>query len=163
MSVGVIVPVFGTAPYLFETLESVLGQDPPPDDVIVVDDASPDPVTLDPLHAPRCRLVRRERRGGPGAARDSALALLTTELVACADADDVWLAGKLAAQLRALTRHPDVALCFGAAEIVGADGVPTGERWETLPSGELSPQLLAPLLFERNPIPTSSVVVRRQA
>ncbi|MDQ6806200.1 MAG: glycosyltransferase family 2 protein, partial [Actinomycetota bacterium] len=37
-----IVPVYGSAPYLFEALEGVLGQNPPPDDVIVVDDGSPD-------------------------------------------------------------------------------------------------------------------------
>ncbi|HWF51775.1 MAG TPA: glycosyltransferase family 2 protein [Solirubrobacteraceae bacterium] len=163
MSVGVIVPVYGAAPYLCEALESVLDQDPPPDEVIVVDDGSPEAVSLDPVHATECRLVRRERRGGPGAARDTALALLTTDLVACADADDLWLPGKLAAQLDALARHPEVALCFGTAEIVGPDGTPTGERWETLPTGVLTRDLLAPLLYERNPIPTSSVVVRRQA
>jgi glycosyltransferase involved in cell wall biosynthesis len=163
VSVGVIVPVYGTAPYLFQALESVLDQDPRPDEVIVVDDGSPTAVSLDPTHATECRLVRRERRGGPGAARDTALALLTTDLVACADADDLWLPGKLTAQLDALRRHPEVALCFGTAEIVGPDGTPTGERWETLPTGVLTPHLLAPLLYERNPIPTSSVIVRRQA
>jgi glycosyltransferase involved in cell wall biosynthesis len=159
----VIVPVYGSAPYLFEALESVLWQEPPPDQVIVVDDGSPEPIALDRLHAKVCRLVRRDRRGGPGVARDTALALLTTELVACADADDLWLPGKLAAQRRAFERHPEVGLCFGAAVIVGPDGTPTGERWEVLPTGVLPPQVLTPLLFERNPIPTSSVVVRRQA
>ncbi|HWF73591.1 MAG TPA: glycosyltransferase family 2 protein [Solirubrobacteraceae bacterium] len=163
MSVGVIVPVYGTAPYLYDALESVLSQEPPPEDVIVVDDGSPQPVTLDRRHARACQLVRRDRQGGPGLARDTALALLATELIACADADDVWLPGKLAAQRRALEHHPEVGLCFGAAVIVGPDGTPTGERWEMLPTGVLPPQVLAPLLFERNPIPTSSVVVRRQA
>jgi glycosyltransferase involved in cell wall biosynthesis len=163
VSVGVIVPVYGSAPYLYEALESVLRQDPPPEQVIVVDDGSPDPVTLDHLHARACRLVRRDRRGGPGVARDTALALLTTDLVACADADDLWLPGKLAAQRRALERHPEVGLCFGAALIVGPDGAPTGERWERFPTGVLPSHVLAPLLFERNPIPTSSVVARRQA
>jgi glycosyltransferase involved in cell wall biosynthesis len=163
VSVGVIVPVYGRPRYLREALDAVLGQEPPPDEVIVVDDASPDPVVLDPAHASLCRLVRRERRGGPGAARDTALALLATDLVACADADDVWLAGKLAAQLDALDRHPEVVLCFGAAVIVGPDGEPTGERWERLPSGILDPDFLAPVLFEHNPIPTSSVVARRHA
>jgi glycosyltransferase involved in cell wall biosynthesis len=155
----VIVPVYGRAPYLAEAIESVLSQDPAPDEVIVVDDGSPAPI------APhdRCRLVRREERGGPGAARDTALALLSTDLVACADADDVWHAGKLAAQLDALHRHPDAVLCFGSAIVAGPDGRPTGERWRTLPAGVLEPSFLAPLLYEHNPIPTSSVVARREA
>jgi glycosyltransferase involved in cell wall biosynthesis len=163
VSVGVIVPVYGGAQYLSEALDAVLEQEPPPDEVIVVDDGSPDPVALDRAHASACRLVRRERRGGPGAARDTALEELETDLVACADADDVWLPGKLAAQLRALERHQDVGVCFGAAVIVGPDGEPTGERWERLPSGVLTPDFLAPLLFVHNPIPTSSVVLRRSS
>ncbi|MEA2197497.1 MAG: hypothetical protein QOJ25_1548 [Solirubrobacteraceae bacterium] len=156
-------PVYGRAPYLSEALDAVLAQEPPPDEVIVVDDGSPQPVTLERAHAAASRLVRREQRGGPGPARDTALGLLGTDLVACADADDVWLAGKLAAQLDALQRHPEVGVVFGSAVIIGPDGEPTGEQWEALPSGVLSPDSLAPLLFEHNPIPTSSVVARREA
>jgi glycosyltransferase involved in cell wall biosynthesis len=163
VSVGVIVPVYGRPRYLREALDAVLGQEPRPDEVIVVDDASPEPVVLTREHAVACRLVRREERGGPGAARDTALELLQTGLVACADADDVWLAGKLSVQLDALNQHPEVALCFGAAEIVGPEGEPTGERWQTLPTGVLDADFLAPLLFEHNPIPTSSILARRHA
>jgi glycosyltransferase involved in cell wall biosynthesis len=163
VSVGVIVPVYGRPRYLVEALDAVLAQQPPPDEVIVVDDGSPDPVSLRPAHSSACRLVRRQRRGGPGAARDTALELLGTDLVALADADDVWCPGKLAAQLAAFERHPEVALCLGTAVIIGPDGEPTGERWETLPTGVLDPDSLAPLLFEHNPIPTSSVVARRRS
>lgn len=59
-AVGVIVPVHGWAPYLAETLDGVLGEDP--GCVIVVDDGSPSPLRLDPAHAGRCRLVRHEPR-----------------------------------------------------------------------------------------------------
>jgi GT2 family glycosyltransferase len=163
VSVGVIVPVYGRTQYLAEALDAVVRQDPSPDEVIVVDDCSPSPVQLKPRFASRCRLVRRDARGGPGAARDTALAMLETELVAFADDDDVWRAGKLAAQLGAFERHPEVALCFGAAEIAGVDGRATGERWQTLPVGVLRPDHLAPLLYEHNPIPTSSVLARRAA
>jgi hypothetical protein len=83
--------------------------------------------------------------------------------VACADADDVWLKDKLAVQLRALERERGAALCFGAAMIIGPDGEPTGERWRTFDPGPLTSSVLAPLLFEHNPIPTSSVLARRTA
>jgi glycosyltransferase involved in cell wall biosynthesis len=160
MRVGVIVPVHagtGSTPYLSEALEAVLSQEPAPAEVIVVDDGSPRPLTLRAQDAARCRLIRTEQRQGPGAARDAALKLLDTDLVACADADDVWCAGKLAAQLEALARDPEAALCYGTAEIVGADGTPTGERWATPPSLSLQS------LYEHNPIPTSSVIARRGA
>jgi glycosyltransferase involved in cell wall biosynthesis len=163
--VGVIVPVRGFAGYLAETLDCVLGQRPPPDRVVVVDDASPEPVALHPDHAPRCALVRRERCGGPAAARASGLRALGKDVgvIALCDADDAWVGGKLATQLAALERFPEAALCFGRAIVVGADGRPTGERWTQLAPGPHEGPALQALLYESNPIPTSSVVLRRGA
>ncbi|MEX2195830.1 MAG: glycosyltransferase family A protein [Thermoleophilaceae bacterium] len=161
MAVVAIVPVHGRSPYLEGALDALFGQDPAPDEVVVVDDGSPEPVSVP---EGRCRLVRRDERGGPAAARESGLAAAPdADLVAFADADDRWLPGKLAAQLDALGAHPDAALCFGRALVVGPDGRPTGEEWETLRGGVHSAEELGPLLYERNPIPASSVIVRRDA
>lgn len=162
-TVGVIVPVRGQTPFLPHALEAILGQEPPPADVVVVDDASPDPVALPDKALRRCRLVRREARGGPAGARQTGLEALRTALVALCDSDDVWEPGKLAAQVAALSEHPDAALCFGRATVVGPDGAPTGERWEEPDPGPHSPDDLLPLMYDRDPIPTSSVVVRRDA
>ena len=82
--IGVIVPVHGFAPYLAETLDCVLSQEPAPAEVVVVDDASPEPLELHPDHAPDCRLVRRDECGGPAAARESGLAALGADLCATA-------------------------------------------------------------------------------
>jgi glycosyltransferase involved in cell wall biosynthesis len=163
--VGVIVPARGFAPYLAETLDSVLGQDPAPAKVVVVDDASDEPLALHPDHAGCCMLVRRQVRGGPAAARASGLEALdgSVERVALCDADDAWTAGKLAAQLDALERHPDAGLCFGRAIVVGADGRPTGERWSEPAAGLHAGPELQELLYSANPLPTSSVVLRREA
>lgn len=162
-SVAALVPVRTPAPHLAEALAAVLAQDPAPSELVVVDDGSVPPLELDPVHAERCILVRREHSGGPAAAREAGLAASGAELIALADADDVWEPGKLAAQLDALAREPDAALCFGRARIVGPDGLPSGERWEEPPAGVLSGERLCELLFERNPIPASSVVLRRAA
>src|SRR5205823_1226474 len=43
------------------------------------------------------------------------------------------------------------------------DALPICERWEEPAGGEHGPPDLGALLFERNPIPTSSVVLRRAA
>ncbi|MDX6677207.1 MAG: hypothetical protein QOE31_1259 [Solirubrobacteraceae bacterium] len=163
--VGVIVPVHGFAPYLAETLDCVLAQRPVPDRVVVVDDASPEPVMLHPDHAPHCTLLRRDACGGPAGARSTGLAALEpdVDIVALCDSDDAWTDGKLATQLAALERHPAAALCFGRALIVGTDGRPTGERWAQLPSGPHEGSALRGLLYESNPITTSSVVLRRGA
>lgn len=164
--VGVIVPVHGFAPYLAEALDSVLAQDPAPTAVVVVDDASPQPLELHPDHAPHCRLVRREQCGGPAAARATGLKALTerdTPLIALCDGDDAWLPGKLATQLDELAAVPEAGGCFGRARIVGSDGRTTGERWRELRPGLHAGAALVELLYEANPIPTSSVVLRRDA
>lgn len=163
--VGVIVPVHGFAPYLAETLDCVLAQEPAVGAVVVVDDASDEPLALHPDHEPFCLLVRRDVCGGPAAARASGLAALSSSvsLVALCDADDAWTPGKLAAQVAALEQFPDAGLCFGRALVVGADGRPTGERWNELPAGPHSGPSLAARLYAANPLPTSSVVVRRRA
>jgi glycosyltransferase involved in cell wall biosynthesis len=160
----VIVPVRGPAPWLGEALDAILAQDPPPARVVVVDDASPEPVVLAREHAARCELVRRAEPGGAPAARATGLERLgDAELVALADADDVWEPGKLRAQVEALARHPEASLCFGRATVIGPDGAPTGESWAEASPGALSPAGLAPVVFVDNPIPTSSVVVRAEA
>ena len=155
MRVGVVVPVHGWAPYLAETLDGVLGQDPAPDTVVVVDDGSPEPVPLHVDHAPHCLLVRHPERRGLGAARRTGVERLDTEVVGLCDADDTWRPGKLAAQLAAL-RTSGAAACFARAEIVGPDGRPTGETW-------LDPPTSLPGLYERNPVCVSGVLLRRDA
>lgn len=143
MRIGLIVPVMPPAPYLSEAVQSALEQEPPPDE-----------------HA----IERDESGEGPAPTREAALARLgDCDWVALLDADDAWEPGKLATQLEALARHPDAVVCFGRATVVGDDGRPTGERLPELPAGPLAPSELAPVLFESNPIPTSSALVRRDA
>ena len=156
MRVGVVVPVHGWAPYLAECLDAILANEP--DEVVVVDDGSREPIALLDEHAARCTLVRREARGGIAAARATGERALGPEVdrVASCDADDAWRPGKLAAQRAA----PGADVCFGRAEICGPDGRPTGERWQELPAGPVD---LLPGLYRRNPIPVSSALVRRDA
>jgi glycosyltransferase involved in cell wall biosynthesis len=166
MNVDVVIPVRAPAPWLGEALRSVLEQDSPPNELVIVDDASPEPLGeagVRSTGATGLRLVRLEERGGPAVARDRGLSETDSIFVALCDADDVWEPGKLGAQLGAMTANPDAAVCFGRATIVGPNGRPTGERWEELPPGVSEGETLLPLLYERNPIPASSTVIRREA
>jgi glycosyltransferase involved in cell wall biosynthesis len=150
---GVVIPVRGFPRFLEETLDSVLAQ--APDDVVVVDDGSFERVRSD-----RVRVVRRAQSGGPAAARATGLeALEGVELVALCDADDAWEPGALATSVAGLDANPQAAASFGRALVVGTDGRPTGERWAEPAAGLHEPAAF----FAHNPIPTSSVVLRRAA
>ena len=164
MPAGVIVPVHGFAPYLAEALDTVLDGDPAA--VVVVDDASSLALELHPDHAAAgVRLVRREVHGGPAEARATGLEALASEidLVALCDADDAWTPGSLAALTRALTADSEAGWAFGRALVVGPDGRATGEQWARPAGGRHPAGAFAQELYAANPIPTSSVVLRRSA
>ena len=155
MQVGVIVPVHGWAPYLAEALDSILAEEP--DEVVVVDDGSPEPVQLHVDHAARCRVVRLPQQSGLPAARRAGFDALrpATDWVALCDADDAWRPGKLAAQ-RAALRASGADGCFVPAEVVGPDGLLTGETWGM-------PATTLPELYERNAVAVSGALLRRAA
>ena len=160
MRVGVILAARAPVPYLAEALDSVLSQQPAPDEVVVVDHASEPPLG----ELAGARVVRTEHAGGgPAAARAAGLAELSTDLVALADADDVWEPGKLAAQLAALDAHPEAAVCFGRAVVIDASGRATGERLPELEAGVHGAADLRGPLYEQNLVPSASALIRRSA
>jgi glycosyltransferase involved in cell wall biosynthesis len=150
---GVLIPIRGFPRFLEETLDAVLAQEP--DEVVVVDDGS-----FDPIHTDRVRVVRRDRTGGPAAARATgAAALGGVDVIALCDADDTWEAGSLAALVTGLRDEPRAAAAFGRATVVGLDGRPTGERWQEPAGGLHEPAAF----YAHNPIPTSCSAIRRSA
>src|SRR5437868_1894446 len=65
----------------------------------------------------------------------------------------------VAAELGLALAIGGAAMCVGAAVVVGSDGRPTGERWDDVPAGPFG----LPTLYEHNPIPVSSALMRRSA
>lgn len=127
--ISVVCPVFNTRPeWLREAVRSVLVE--PPDTVaelLLVDDCSTHPDTLASLDSaarsdPRVIVLRSERNGGPGAARNRGIAAARFPWVSFLDSDDLWLAGRGEALARALAADPDTAWVGGAAQDLLPDG-----------------------------------------
>ncbi len=105
-SVSVIIPAYNTAPYIGETLASVLAQTYTDFEVIVVNDGSPDTAELEVALAPfrdRIQYIVQENRG-LSAARNRGIAAGRGEFVALLDSDDVWEPDYLEYQLAVLER-----------------------------------------------------------
>jgi len=97
MSVSVIIPAYNRATLLPFTLDAVLAQVPPPDEVIVVDDGSTDGTgAVAAAYPNRVRCIGI-RNSGDLAARNVGLRAARGERVAFCDSDDVWRPGFLAA------------------------------------------------------------------
>jgi glycosyltransferase involved in cell wall biosynthesis len=106
---SVVIPTWNRAHLVCEAIESALSQRAGQVEVIVVDDGSTDD-TADVLarrFGSSIHLLHSLRRRGPGAARNAGARRTSGELIAFLDSDDLWLPGKLDAELRALERFPE--------------------------------------------------------
>lgn len=123
--VSVVIPAYNRARWIGRAVESVLRQDPPPLEVILVDDGSTDstPQICRALECDTVRYVRQENQG-PSVARNHGVSLARGEFVAFLDSDDLALPGRLAVQREAIIRFPGVGWSF--CDHVGLDAE---DRW----------------------------------
>jgi glycosyltransferase involved in cell wall biosynthesis len=109
--------------FVREQLESILSQLGEHDEIVVVDDASPDGTVAEVVAVddPRIRVVRLERNGGYVRAFERALREARGEFLFYSDQDDVWAPGRLDAMLEALRQAPFVA---GNYSVLGGPETP---------------------------------------
>jgi len=101
---SVIIPTYGRPAFLADALQSVAQQTVDSLEIIVVDDASPDPVVLPPRTA--ATLIRAQTNGGAASARNIGATAAGGDALAFLDDDDTWLPTRLEDAARALDRAP---------------------------------------------------------
>jgi glycosyltransferase involved in cell wall biosynthesis len=167
--VSFIIPTHNYGPYVLEAIASALAQTYDNYELIVVDDGSTDNTRqlIEPLRD-RLRYLWRSQ-GGPSAARNTGIRASRGELIAFLDADDLWLPHKTAAQVSYLGQHPTVGLVCARTAAMDriAPDVDSPLAVERCRSGEVltleAGAAFAKLLLEqRNPIATSTVMLRRR-
>ena len=115
-TVSVIIPTHNRASSLKEAIDSVLAQDSHDFEIIVVDDGSTDN-SVEILESYEQICVVRQNHKGVSRARNAGIALAAGRLITFLDSDDLWLPGKLSAQVAFFNTHPDAMICQ------------TGETW----------------------------------
>lgn len=163
--VSVLVPSYGHEAFLGACLGSLRSQTFQDWEAVVVDDASPDGsvAVAEQLAAQdrRIRVFRNEENLGAYATQAKAAGLAQAPLLAVLNSDDLWLPGKLEAQLGLLDAEPAAACCATLGWPCDADGRPDARDvhadWPTdsVPA--------APWLLYENRILASSVVFRRES
>ncbi len=170
--VSVIIPCFNCRLFLSDAVGSAYAQAGPTEiEVIVVDDGSSDGsweelIKLKQDHYRDLRILSHPDHAnlGVSATRYRGVLAATGEYVAFLDADDVFLPGKLEAQLQAMEANPQVVLCHTAVEVIGdRSKAPFFESvFRANPHGIYSFQSQKDYLI-RHGICNSSVLVRAEA
>lgn len=110
--VSVIIPTFNRAALVREALDSVVAQNYPRLEVIVVDDGSEDH-TAEVVRSFGSQVrFMSQTHAGVSAARNRGVAASSGELVAFLDSDDLWLPRKVTAQVTLLQEHPAIQVCY---------------------------------------------------
>ena len=111
MDVSVVIPTWNRADQVVRAIHSVLSQNAPPAEVIVVDDGSEDDTAARILNAfPEVRLLSQPNLG-VSAARNRGIDESSGEWIAFLDSDDTWSPDKLAMQMALLRFQPDLLAC----------------------------------------------------
>ena len=117
--IAVVVPCFNDGATLEETVRSILTQEPT--ELVVVDDGSNDPLTLQVMQRLEhrgVRVVRQENRG-LAEARMAGVRATSAPYVFPLDADDMLLPGALTALADSLDTHADAVAAWGDTEFFG--------------------------------------------
>jgi hypothetical protein len=123
-TIGIIVPCFRHGIFLDECIDSIKAQTLRPSRIVVVDDGSEDPETIEAVgrleQDPEVEVIRQPANRGPSAARNRALEVLDTSYVLPIDADDKLLPDALERMLARLEAAPeDVGFIYPHAQHFG--------------------------------------------
>lgn len=171
LRVSVVIPAYNAARFLPEAINSVRQQTLTVHEIIIMDDGSTDDTESIVRALGDGILYIRQKNAGVSAARNRGIALATGEIIAFLDADDVWFPEKIERQLKVFQDHPDVALVATDKAEIDTQGkllLPSLFKQQHLHTFFSSlnnapiPQVMS-LLIKVNFIPTSSVLVRKEA
>ncbi len=154
--VSIITPSYNQAAYLEQTILSVLEQDFPNIEYIVIDGASTDgSVDIIKKYADRFAYWVSEKDRGQAEAINKGFARATGDVIAWLNSDDYYMQGAVSAAVQIFEKNPEVVLVYG--DMLAVDE--HGKTFNTLTYGQLNLEDL--LCFQI--IGQPSVFMRRSA
>jgi glycosyltransferase involved in cell wall biosynthesis len=139
--VSIVTPSLNQGQWLEESIRSVLGQDYPRIEYLVMDGGSTDG-SLDLLRRYQERVpFRTGPDGGQSRALRTAYEHMTGEILGWVNADDAYLPGAVTRAVRALMAEPQLGMVYGNAELIDPDGRALGPAVHVAPVGVSDPLL----------------------
>ena len=121
--ISIVTPSFNQAAFLEQTMQSVLEQDYPRIEYIVVDGGSTDnSVNIIRKYESKLAWWVSEKDSGQADAINKGFARATGEVIAWLNSDDYYLAGTVSAAIKIFEEYPEVVLVYGNMLSVDKNG-----------------------------------------
>lgn len=159
--ISVVVPAYNCAPYIRDSVSSVLSQTVSDLELIVVDDGSTD-ATLHELSRfsdPRLIVIRNPTNQGVSRATNAGVERARGQYLAALAADDLWLPTKLEQQLAHLESSQDLDASYTWIQHIDLHG----KRLPTIERNDLGSNPISALLTSRQIKLACTLLVRRSA
>ena len=119
--VSILMPVYNTAPYLREAMDSMLSQTFSDFELIVLNDCSPDNAEeiLDAYDDPRIVRYKGEKNVGLSNVLNVGIVMARGKYIARMDSDDISLPNRLQVQVDFLEAHPEIDLVSVGMQLFG--------------------------------------------
>ena len=125
--ISIVTPSFNQARYIDATIRSVLDQDYPAIEYIIVDGGSADgSVDIIQSHADRLAWWVSEKDNGQTDALNKGFARAKGEILAWINSDDTYQPGALAAAAKYLQENPQIGLVYADANFIDQNGQQIG-------------------------------------
>lgn len=128
--VSVIMPTFNAGKFLADSIESILGQTYQELELLITDDGSSDPLTLQILKEysqkdQRVKVKYLQGNCGPAHARNQSIQRAQGRYIAFCDSDDRWMPDKLERQICYMAEK-NCALCYSSYVVCNDKNKETG-------------------------------------
>jgi len=158
---SIVMPVYNSASYVAEAIESVLSQTFTNFELIIINDASTDGSTelLETFKDDRLRIFTNDDNKGIVFSRNRGLNEARGNFIAQFDSDDIARHDKFEKQLDFLKQNPDFGMVGSWVRMIDNEGKLMAQTWK-LPA---KPHLIPAIMLFRNYFVQSTVVVRKEA
>lgn len=150
--VSIVIPCFNAGALLAEAVDTALAQTHADIEVVIVDDGSTDPATVELLQSaqwPKTRIIT-QANAGPARARNVAIAAASGEYILPLDADDKIAPTYVEKALAAMEARPDAGIVYCKAMKFGAEEGPWGLPVYTLRELVIDNVIFVTSLFRKN-------------
>lgn len=160
---SVVCPVYNSETFIVETIDNIISQSLPPDELVLVDDGSTDATVtlikdyLEFYSGPTTFKLVAAKHKGPGAARNIGIRSCRNEWISFIDSDDKWDRKKLQTIGEYVANNPESNIFCHSEEQLSLDGAKTlldyGNYYQ--PTKQITTQL-----YQRNLFSPSATVCR---